>query len=38
VANRDPPHLGPKIGIPQDQLGWDNAVLEDLLLVIEIIE
>ncbi len=38
MANRNPPHDRPKIGVAEDQIGGDDAIPEDLLLVIEVVE
>jgi hypothetical protein len=38
VANRDSPHFRPKIGVVEDQIGGNDAILDDLLLMVEVVE
>jgi len=38
VSDRHAPHMRPVIGVAQDQFGRNDAVLQDLLFVIEVVE
>ncbi len=38
VADRQPPHGGPEVGVAEDQIGRNDTVPEDLLLVVEVVE